>query len=172
MNADRSPGEAFTEEGHPSSERVPGRILALDVGKKRIGLALSDPLGVTTRGLPTLTRKNGRVDVAILRNLCQEQQVALLLVGEPRHMIGDDSPQAHYTREFAERLSEATHLPVQYRDERLTSVEAEQKLSGDPRANRKQGQVDQMAALVLLQGYLQSLDPHGFLLSEEEPWLP
>ena len=87
------------------SEKVPGRILALDVGKKRIGLAISDPMGISAQGLPTLYRVRIREDLDQLASLCSEREVTLLLVGEPLHMSGDDSRQAVYTREFAERLA-------------------------------------------------------------------
>jgi len=82
-----------------------GRILALDLGKKRIGLALSDPLGITAQGLPTLQRTTIRQDLAALENLTREQHVTLILMGHPLHMSGRESRQSAYTREFAERLA-------------------------------------------------------------------
>ena len=101
---------------------VPGRILALDVGKKRIGLALSDELGLTAQGLQTLQRTRIRDDLAALAALCLDRGVSMLLIGEPLHMSGNDSRQAAYTREFADRLAERTRLPVRFLDERLTTV--------------------------------------------------
>jgi putative Holliday junction resolvase len=139
---------------------VTGRILALDVGKKRIGLAISDPLGITAQGLPTLHRTRVRDDVDAIDKLCRDHSVTLLLVGQPLHMSGDDSRQAVYTRDFAGRLTERTQLPVQYLDERLTSVEAERVLKGSGISIDKRAKaVDRLAAVLLLQSYLDAGAP-------------
>jgi putative Holliday junction resolvase len=132
-----------------------GRILALDLGKKRIGLAISDPLGITAQGLPTLQRTNIRKDLAALAALIEERGVGLLLMGHPLHMNGREGRQAEYTREFAERLADWTGLEVRYWDERLTTVEAERVLrsSGISIAKRAAA-VDQLAAQILLESYL------------------
>ena len=133
------------------------RILALDVGKKRIGLAISDPLGITAQGLPTLHRTRIRDDLNHLNELCRQYQVALLLVGQPLHMSGDESRQAVYTREFAERLAERTQVPVKYLDERLTTVQAERVLKESGISIEKRARaVDQLAAVLLLQSFLDS----------------
>jgi putative Holliday junction resolvase len=141
-------------------ETVPGRILALDVGKKRIGLAISDALGISAQGLPTFQRIRIRDDLQKLADLAREREVALLLVGEPLHMSGDESRQSSYTREFAERLREVTGLPVVYWDERLTSVEAERVLR-QARATIEQRKkaIDRLAAMLLLESYLDSRRP-------------
>ena len=129
--------------------------MALDLGKKRIGLAVSDPLGITTRGLPTLHRTNVRADLAALGKLVEQEEAALVLVGYPLHLSGDESPQAAYTRNFAERLGKLTGVEIRYWDERLTSVEAETVLKeSGRRPDRKSGAVDQMAARILLESYL------------------
>jgi putative Holliday junction resolvase len=136
---------------------VTGRILALDVGKKRIGLAVSDPLGITAQGLPTLHRTRIREDLEELDRLCREYEVALLLIGHPLHMSGDESRQAVYTREFADRLAERTHIPLQFLDERLTTVQAERVLRESGISIEKRAKaVDQLAAVLLLQSYLDS----------------
>src|ERR671921_135512 len=96
-----------------------GRVLALDVGKRRIGLAISDPLGITAQGLPTLERTTIREDLTRLANLTSENEVSLFLVGDPLHMSGDKSRQAQYIRDFAERLTDRTGVPAQFWDERL-----------------------------------------------------
>src|SRR5437762_10506649 len=83
-----------------------GRILALDLGRKRIGLALSDPLGITAQGLPTLERTNLREDIAALWQLATEREVGLILMGFPLHMSGHEGKQTDYTREFATKLGE------------------------------------------------------------------
>src|SRR5271154_4398814 len=95
-------------EYHPKPPK--GRILALDLGKKRIGLALSDPLGITAQGLPTLQRTNIREDLAALASLIEERGVRRLLIGHPLHMSGRESRQSEYTRDFAQRLAERTGL--------------------------------------------------------------
>ncbi len=139
--------------------QLPGRILALDFGKRRIGLAISDLLGLTAQPLPTYTRTRVRDDVAFLGRLAREQQVALFLFGDPRYMSGDLSRQSEAVREFASRLEQATHLPVASWDERLTCSQAHRVLDeyGMTREQRK-GKVDQLAATLILEGYLQSLE--------------
>jgi putative Holliday junction resolvase len=134
-----------------------GRILALDVGKKRIGLALSDPLGITAQGLPTLQRTTIREDLAALENLTREHQVKLILMGHPLHMSGRESTQSAYTREFAERLSGRTGLEVRLWDERLTTVEAERVLKQSGISIEKRAKaVDRLSAVILLGSYLDS----------------
>jgi putative Holliday junction resolvase len=131
------------------------RILALDLGKRRIGLALSDPLGITAQGLPTLQRTNIREDLAALTALAEERNVGLLLMGNPLHMSGRAGRQAEYTHDFGERLAARTGLPIRYWDERLTTVEAQRvlKSSGISIAKRASA-VDQLSAQILLASYL------------------
>lgn len=130
-------------------------MLALDVGKKRIGLAMSDPLGITAQGLATLQRTRIREDLEKLKQIAHNGDVRVLLVGKPLHMSGSESTQGRYTKEFADRLSQHLGLPVIHWDERLTSAEAERALreSGASLEERKKA-VDQMAAVLLLQSYL------------------
>ena len=132
-----------------------GRILALDLGKKRIGLALSDPLGLTAQGLPTLQRINIRTDLAELDRLAAENDVQLILLGLPLHMSGDEGRQAQYTRDFAARLTERPGRDVRLWDERLTTVEAQRvlKSSGISTAKRARA-VDQLSAQILLESFL------------------
>lgn len=136
-----------------------GRVLAFDFGKRRIGLAISDPLGITAQGLPTFERKRLREDLSSLAKLVRDQKVALLLFGNPKYMSGDESQQSAQVREFAGRLAEITSIPVLYWDERFTSAQAHRLLGeeGMKRENRK-GKVDQIAATLILQDYLESLD--------------
>jgi putative Holliday junction resolvase len=132
-----------------------GRILALDLGKKRIGLALSDPLGLTAQGLPTLQRVNIRTDLAELDRLATEHDVRLILLGLPLHMSGDEGRQAQHAREFGERLAVRTGREVRLWDERLTTVEAQRvlKSSGISIAKRARA-VDQLSAQILLDSFL------------------
>jgi putative holliday junction resolvase len=129
--------------------------LALDVGKKRIGLAVSDELGITAQGLETLERTRVRDDFAKLKEISQRWHVTCLLIGKPLHMSGSESRQSEYTREFAERLAHHLGLPFVFWDERLTSAEAERMLrdAGASLEARKKA-VDRLAATLLLQSYL------------------
>jgi putative holliday junction resolvase len=132
-----------------------GRILALDLGKKRIGLALSDPLGITAQGLPTLQRTRIREDLAALARLIEEHDVKLLLLGHPLHMSGHESRQSGYTREFGERLGEYTGVEVRLWDERLTTVEAERVLRSSGISIEKRARaVDRLSAQILLESFL------------------
>ena len=132
-----------------------GRILALDVGKRRIGLALSDELGVTAQGLETLERTNIRDDLAQLAQLAAEKNVSLILLGYPLHMSGQAGRQTEYVRNFGERLQAATGIRIEFWDERLTTVEAEQMLrEAKVHWRKRRGLVDQVAATVILRDYL------------------
>ncbi len=131
--------------------------MALDVGRKRIGLALSDELGITAQGLETLERTGRRDDIEVLRKLIVARGVTELLIGDPLHMSGDASRQGEYTREFAAELERKTGLPVTFRDERWTSKEAERVLRGSGVANgQRKPTIDKLSAVILLQSYLDS----------------
>lgn len=140
----------------------PRRILALDLGTRRIGLALSDGLGLTAQGLDTLIRRNKRADLAALASIVREREVELIVVGLPLRLNGDAGTQAVWATEFAALLRQAIGVPVTMRDERLTSVEAEQMLRGRrvPQ-NQRKAAIDRLAATILLQEYLDSLEPTG-----------
>lgn len=132
-----------------------GRILALDVGKKRIGLAISDELGITAQGLETLERTRIREDLENLKQIADRLAATTLLVGKPLHMSGVESRQSQYTSEFAERLGQHSGRPVVFWDERLTSAEAERmlRLAGASLEQRKKA-IDRMAAVLLLESFL------------------
>jgi putative Holliday junction resolvase len=134
------------------------RILALDLGKKRIGLAVSDPLRITAQGLPNLVRVNKRTDLAALQALAEEREVALILMGNPINMRGTEGRQSGWVREFGAELERWTGLPVKYWDERLTSVEAGRVLrSSGISIEKRAAAVDRLSAVILLQSYLDSL---------------
>jgi putative Holliday junction resolvase len=134
-----------------------GRILALDLGKKRIGLALSDELGITAQGLKTMERVGRRDDVEVLRRLTVEHGVKMILVGDPLHMSGAPSRQGDYAREFARELEYKTGLPVKFWDERWTSKEAERVLRGSGIAHdERKPAIDRLSAVILLQSFLDS----------------
>lgn len=138
--------------------RLPGRVLALDLGKKRIGLAVSDPLGLTAQGLETLHRTRIRDDLEALSRLVGDYNVSLILVGMPLHMSGAESRQSEYTREFSGRLAERTGVPVQHWDERWTSVQAGRVLR-ESRVGREKraAAIDRLSAVILLESYLDSV---------------
>ena len=134
------------------------RILALDLGKKRIGLAVSDPLRITAQGLPNLNRTNKRTDLAALDVLVKEREVGLVLMGNPINMGGKEGRQSGWVREFAAALEAYTHVPVQFWDERLTSVEAGRVLrESGISIEKRAAAVDRLSAVILLQSYLDSL---------------
>jgi putative holliday junction resolvase len=134
------------------------RILALDLGKKRIGLAISDPLGITAQGLPNLVRVNKRSDLAVLQQMVEEREVGQILLGNPINMRGTEGRQSVWVHEFAGALQKQTGLPVRLWDERLTSVEAGRVLrSSGISIEKRAAAVDRLSAVILLQSYLDSL---------------
>jgi len=134
------------------------RILALDLGKKRIGLAISDPLGITAQGLPNLNRTNKRADLAALEGLARDREVGLFLMGNPMNMRGTEGRQSEWVHDFAAALEVRTGLPVKFWDERLTSVEAGRVLRASGISIEKRAAaVDRLSAVILLQSYLDSL---------------
>lgn len=135
-----------------------GRILALDLGKRRIGLALSDELGITAQGLDTLHRTRLREDLAKLTQLIRENHVTLILMGNPINMSGLEGGQSEWARDFAQRLEAASSVPVKLWDERLTTVEAMRVLhASGVSAEKKSQAVDRLSAVILLESYLDSL---------------
>ena len=135
----------------------PGRVLALDLGKRRIGLALSDELGLTAQGLETLERTNIRADLARLAQIAAGNNVTRILIGNPLHMSGREGRQAEHAREFGARIQAVTGLPVEFWDERLTTVEAQRVLRSSGISIEKRAQaVDRLAAVILLESYLDS----------------
>jgi putative Holliday junction resolvase len=134
------------------------RILALDLGKKRIGLAISDPLRITAQGLPNLVRSNKRTDLATLERLVREREVGLVLMGNPINMRGTEGRQSVWVREFAAAIETRIGLPVKFWDERLTSVEAGRVLrESGISIEKRAAAVDRLSAVILLQSYLDSL---------------
>lgn len=140
-----------------SGSNTTGRILGLDVGSRRIGIAVSDPLGITAQGLETLQRKNKRHDFAHLERVIREYSVAEIVVGLPLRMSGAAGTQAEKMQTFAEDLRKRFALPVHFWDERLTSAEANRLLRETDLSIEKRSQaVDRMAAILILQGWMQN----------------
>jgi putative pre-16S rRNA nuclease len=133
-----------------------GRVLGLDVGSKRIGIAVSDLLGITAQGLETLQRQNKRLDFEKLGRVIQVYEIREIVVGYPLRMSGDEGVQAVKMQRFAEELRERFQLPVHLWDERLTSAEANRVLRETDMSIRRRGQVvDQMAAVLILQSWME-----------------
>jgi putative Holliday junction resolvase len=137
------------------SEPIP-RYLCLDVGNRRIGVAVSDELGVTAQPVLTLERcHNQREDLRSLARLARRFAVAGIVVGNPMHLSGEVSPQAVKTQTFATELGELTGLPIHLWDERLTSREAHQILYEAGHARQQHRRVvDQVAATLILQSFM------------------
>lgn len=133
------------------------RILALDVGSRTIGMAVSDPLGITAQGLETLRRKNKREDFAALAEVIGRYEIREIVVGYPLHMSGRVGAQSQKTADFAQELRKRFELPVQLWDERLTSAEANRILRQSEISIRKRSKaVDRMAATLILQSFLEN----------------
>jgi putative pre-16S rRNA nuclease len=133
------------------------RVMALDVGDKTIGIAISDALLLTAQARPTLRRKDVKSDIEALRHLTQENEVHEIVVGQPLHMSGHQSPQSEKVARFAEQLHKVLDIPVIFWDERLTSFAAEQHLEELGLNWRKRREhVDKIAAMIILQNYLDS----------------
>ena len=137
------------------------RIMGLDYGSKTVGVAISDPLGITAQGIETITRKDEnklRKTCARIEALIEEYQVEKIVIGLPKHMNNDIGIRAEKSMEFAEMLKRRTGLEVQMWDERLTTMEAERTLieSNIRREDRKKS-IDKIAAVFILQGYLDSV---------------
>ena len=143
----------------PSSPDVPSaghpRILGLDVGSKTIGLAVSDPLGITAQGLETIRRQNKRRDLERLEQVIREYEVAEIVLGYPLRLSGAEGVQGEKMRQFAEQLRQRFQLPVHLWDERLTSAEANRLLRQSEMSIRRRGEVvDRLAAVLILQSWM------------------
>jgi|SRR5688572_11905219 putative holliday junction resolvase len=129
------------------------RLMALDVGKKRIGIAISDPLKITARPHSTIDR--GKSAYPRIVSLVQELEVERIIVGLPLHLSGVEGEQAKDVRSFVAKLQPHLNIPIEYKDERLTTVEAEYRIAdrrGDWR--KRKSKIDAVAASVLLEEYL------------------
>lgn len=144
------------------------RVLALDLGANRIGLAVSDEMGWTAQGLPTLERAGPKKDFGKLREVVAQYQVRKIVVGLPRNMNGTLGPQANLVLEFIEGLKKKLGMEVIPWDERLTTRAAERVLiEADISRAKRRKKVDQVAAVLILQGYLDSR--RGLLQTTTQP---
>ena len=138
-----------------SAAKNPIRILAVDYGRQRIGLALSDELGVTAQPLAILERTNRRTDLHKLRDICRQHAVKRIVVGLPLHIDGQRSEMAEEAERFARRIEKELGIPVDLLDERLTTWEAGQTIQQTKSASRSSANLDDVAAAVLLRDYLE-----------------
>jgi putative holliday junction resolvase len=139
------------------------RILAIDFGTKRMGLAVSDALGMTAQGLPTLERTRVADDLERLYSIVVEYSVGRVLVGNPIGHSGVETAMSHQVADFVEKLRRRLPCPVELRDERLTSVEANRTLrEAGLSIGKRRRAVDRMAAVLLLQSYLDYLENERF----------
>ncbi len=134
------------------------RVLAIDYGTVRIGLALSDPMKILASPLETYRKQDEASDLAYLKNVVDEHEVERVVVGLPRNMDGSEGPQAKLTRGFADKLAAALdEVPVEFWDERLSSAVAERAmLEADLSRKKRKDRRDKVAACVILQGYLKA----------------
>jgi putative Holliday junction resolvase len=150
------------------------RTLALDIGKRRIGIAVSDPLGMIARPVETVQSVSLNADVERIAQIASDLEAELIVIGDPIHMSGDAGTMSNRVRKFGDKLAEVSGLPVEYCDERLTTVEAQRILEaqGVPLKKARQ-QIDAVAASVILQSYLNTLKPprSGTEPLEDRYWL-
>ncbi|MFQ5911714.1 MAG: Holliday junction resolvase RuvX [Nitrospinota bacterium] len=133
------------------------RILAVDLGSRRIGLAISDPLGVTAQPLPTLKAENFDANVEAVAAVAAEHEAKTIVVGLPLRMNGTAGKEARQAERFAEALRERSQLPVHTWDERLTTVASEKSLiAAGHRRKRRRAVIDSAASILILQGFLDS----------------
>ncbi len=151
----------FLEAPGEPAHRAAGRILAIDYGRRRIGLAISDALELLSRPLATLVRTNRRQDIRRLRGIVRQHGIRRIIVGHPLHLDGQVSEMGEEAARFAARISKQLALPVELVDERLTSWEAKQVLNqtqaSRPKHPRNIG-LDALAAALMLKEYLERTD--------------
>ena len=132
--------------------------MSLDVGSRTIGIACSDALLMTAQGIETIRRTSLEKDFNRSQELIAEYEVHELVVGMPKNMNGTKGERAEKTEEFVEKMKEVIDLPVTYWDERLSTVMAERQLiAADVSRKKRKSVIDKMAAVVILQGYLDRL---------------
>jgi len=131
--------------------------MGLDLGDKRIGVAVSDPLGLTAQGLESIACRSVKDNIKIIKEIARKYEVRRVVVGYPVNMDGSAGPRAEMASSFAGRLAKALDLPVELWDERLTTVAAERLLiKADVSRSRRRQVIDQVAASLILQSYLDS----------------
>ena len=134
-----------------------GRIMGLDIGDKTIGVAVSDLMGITAQGVKTIRRVGKKKDIEELKAIIKERQVNKIVSGLPKNMNGTLGPQGEKVLKFCELIKEETGLEIEFWDERLSTVAAERSLiEADVRRDKRKKVIDMLAAVIILQGYLDS----------------
>lgn len=167
------PAPDRTVAGQPTSAS-PGRIAGIDYGRTRLGIAITDPDRRLASPYENYQRRGPQQDADRFRRLVAEEGVTLFVVGLPIHLDGRESEQSHQARQFGAWLAQVTGVPVEFFDERFTTVEAEEHLrqAGLTR-KRRQGRRDMLAAQIMLAAYLESRQPRGARpTSLDDPPLP
>ncbi len=132
------------------------RVMGLDVGSKTIGVAISDELGITAQGLKTIKRKTMEDDFRELEDIISQFQIGKIVVGLPKNMDGSLGKQAECVLGWIDLLKQKVPLPIETWDERLSTVEASRTLlKADLSRKKRKGVIDKLAAVLILQGYLQ-----------------
>ena len=132
-----------------------GRIMGLDVGDKTIGVSVSDLMGLTAQGVKTVKRVGKKKDIEALKEIIKEREVNKIVSGLPKNMNGTLGPQGEKVIKFCQLLEQETGIKVEYWDERLSTVAAERTLiQGNVRRENRKGVIDMVAAVIILQGYL------------------
>lgn len=130
------------------------RIMALDVGDKRVGIALSDPLNLTAQPFKVIER--GNKELQEIKKIIDEKEVSKIVLGLPLNSKGGETEQSKKIRKFAEKLKNKISVPIEFYDERFTTIEAEKVLiSADIRRNKRKNVIDMLSSVLILQGYLE-----------------
>ena len=140
------------------------RLLALDVGEKRVGVALCDETQTLAWPLLTLRRASKKEDFTRLAAVCREHAIEKVIVGLPKTLRGEEGPQAQRVRRYALELQAALNLPMDFWDERFSSVDAQERLARSSRKPRAKGDIDAAAAAIILQEYLDEHHPESKLI--------
>lgn len=136
------------------------RILAFDVGDRRIGIAISDPTGLIARPLTIITRRSEPADIQAITELAHDQKAERIIIGLPLSLDGRSGPQAEKVRQFAAQLTTAITMPMEFRDERFSTVTAhEHRLGSGAGKKKRRAPDDDAAAAVILQSYLDETHP-------------
>ncbi len=136
------------------------RILGLDIGDRRIGVAISDPLAITAAGLETVNRSNTQADVEAIKQIPLRHGVVQIVVGLPQNMDGTIGEQAEKVRSFTKKLARSTGLPIVYEDERMTTISAIRTLTiQGVKTGHNKALVDKQAAAIILQKFLDRKEP-------------
>jgi putative Holliday junction resolvase len=138
-----------------------GRFLGLDVGDKRVGVAICDETQTLARPLITLNRASKKEDFARIVTLCREHAIEKVVVGLPKTLRGEEGSQAQRVRRYAAELQAALNLPIEFWDERYSSVDAQERLTSSSRRARAKGDIDSAAAAIILQEYLNEHHPES-----------